>query len=118
MEIFRLKRAVTWISVALAGAAVALYAGTRVYRASSTGGDVTCGVDGCYDTICLLFFLSTLVIAIIIYVVCNYYCGTDAVPFEQKTECRLGCAVLILTWTIIVIIAIEMLCRSTPPGIP
>jgi hypothetical protein len=116
MDFFKLKRAVTLISVGLAVLAVALYGGTIVYRmASSTGGDITCTSPGsCYDTTCLFYFISALILVIIGYIICNWYCGTDRVPFEEKTTCRLTCLVVFLSYAIIIVIMIEMLCSR--PG--
>ena len=114
MDFSNIKRVVAWTSVGIALVTLVVFWGPLAYR-MATGGGITCGPSGnCYDRFCLFFWSGFQIVATILLASCWYYCSTLDTE-EKKRECRYLCWLTYMSWLLISILLVGLLCSRPSP---
>jgi hypothetical protein len=118
MDISRTKNVFAHASTGIAVVAILIFTGNIAYHmATSQGGDITCtSQTTCYDNFCTWLYLGMWAFISMLYVFCMLYCHDTYDPDnpEVANACRLQCALIYVSWVLMILIALELFCRVTP----
>jgi hypothetical protein len=104
------KRAVTWITSAIAVLALVVFWTPLVYRAA-TGGNVICGPFGgpCWDRFCLFFYAGFQTLITIGLAGCLWACSTLETT-EERDRCGYICWIYFQAMSIIIFTLAVLTC--------